>query len=95
MPRTHESDADWDDDESEWTPDEDNEDSEDWGNDDDDDNTVECPHCHAAVYEGAEQCPQCGNYLSEEDAPREVKPLWIIVGGLLCLAIVVLWIWKG
>jgi hypothetical protein len=94
MPRTIEPNDDWEDDDSEWTPDDEDENKE-WQEEEDDDDTVPCPHCNTPVYEGAEQCPHCGNYLSEEDKPREIKPLWIIVGGLLCLAIVALWIWQG
>lgn len=95
MPRTIEPNDDWEDDNSEWTPDDEDENQEWHEEEEDDDDTVPCPHCSTSVYEGAEQCPHCGNYLSEEDKPREIKPLWIIVGGLLCLAIVVLWIWQG
>lgn len=87
MPRTINKDDDWEDDgdDSEWTPDE----------DEDDEQTVPCPHCGKPVYEGAEQCPLCGNYISEEDAPQQAKPLWIVVGGLICLVMVILWIWQG
>ncbi len=81
MPRTT-TDNDWD--ENEWQPDE-----------EDDDDTTPCPHCAKMIYDGAEQCPYCGNYISEEDAPRAMKPLWMIIGGVVCLAIVVLWIWQG
>jgi hypothetical protein len=43
-----------------------------WEDDSDDDETIPCPYCKKDVYEGAEQCPYCGNYLSAEDAPRAV-----------------------
>lgn len=59
---------------------------------DEDDDTVECPHCHRDVYEDAEQCPGCGHYLSREDRPRALKPLWIVVGVGICLAVVYRWI---
>jgi predicted nucleic acid-binding Zn ribbon protein len=44
------------------------------------------------VYEGADVCPACGNYLSREDAPRRARryPLWVIIGAIICLAIVLL-----
>ena len=78
-------------DEDEWE--DDPEDGDDWQPDDDaeDDDTVPCPHCRAPVYEGAEQCPACGNYLSEEDDPPARKPLWLVIGFVLCLSIVCLW----
>ena len=98
MPRTVDHDN-WEDegesDDSEWTPDDDDDAESEWQEDEDDDETVPCPHCGKPVYEGAEQCPACGNYISEEDSPTPVKPLWIVVGGLICLAIVILWIWQG
>ncbi len=60
--------------------------------DDDDDEfieTIDCPHCGKAVYEQAERCPACGKYISGEDAtPR--KPRWLVVGVILCVAIVLL-----
>ncbi len=59
--------------------------------DDDGDDTVPCPHCRTPVYEDAELCPHCGNYLSREDAPG--RPLvWLVVGVLACLAVVLMWI---
>ena len=53
--------------------------------------TIACPHCQATIYEEAEQCPHCGQYISEEDSGRS-KPLWIIVGALLCLAVALSWV---
>ena len=68
------------------------EDDDEWEDepDDDGDDTNPCPYCKKDVYEGAEQCPSCGNYLSEEDARS--APTWIIVGGLICLVIVIFWV---
>lgn len=57
--------------------------------DDDDAETEDCPHCGRAVYEGAERCPECGQYLGREDAPRRT-PWWIIVTALVLLAIILL-----
>jgi hypothetical protein len=84
MPRRVATDDDWEDDadgDDEWQPDDDA----------DDDDTIPCPHCRAPVYEGAEQCPACGNYLSEEDAPPARKPLWIVIGFALGLTVACLW----
>ena len=57
----------------------------------DDDDTVACPHCFRPVYEDAERCPSCGKYLSLEDAPRR-HPWWLVIGVLICLAIVLRWV---
>ncbi len=63
--------------------------------DDDSDVTIDCPYCGAEMYDDAEQCPHCGQYISAEDAPREGKPAWIIVVILLCVAMMLLGIIVG
>jgi hypothetical protein len=40
--------------------------------------TVECPHCGREVYEFAERCPKCGEYLSAEEARTTNHPKWVI-----------------
>jgi predicted nucleic acid-binding Zn ribbon protein len=56
---------------------------------------VECPYCGSEILEDAERCPRCGNFISEEDAPRR-KPAWIVVSAvLLVVAIVVSWVFWG
>jgi predicted amidophosphoribosyltransferase len=57
-----------------------------------DDDTVPCPYCQAPIYEDRERCPQCGNYLSEEDAPAGRPPLWIVIGTVAALAVALLWV---
>ena len=59
--------------------------------DDDDNATIACPHCGADVYDDAEQCPACGQYLSQEDAPAKTPPWWILIGVAICLVIAILW----
>ncbi len=58
----------------------------------DDDETVPCPHCHKPVYEDAEQCPACGNYLSRASDSRKAPPVWIFIGVTLCFLILLTWI---
>src|SRR4051812_19769256 len=58
---------------------------------DDEPDTVPCPYCRRPVYEGAELCPHCRSYLSDEDAPRRT-PWWLIAGVAVCLAVVLLWV---
>ncbi len=64
--------------------------SDEW--DSHDDETVPCPYCREPVYEGAERCPHCEQYISEEDSPSSPKPRWIILGCVICLIIVGWWI---
>lgn len=52
----------------------------------DDPEHVPCPYCGREVYEGAEICPHCGNYISSEDAPRR-RPRWAVVAVVVCLVI--------
>ena len=55
--------------------------------DDGDSGTEEsdCPYCGKAVYEQAEVCPHCRNYISREDAPRRL-PRWVWTAAVLALA---------
>jgi hypothetical protein len=62
---------------------------------DEEDDTVPCPYCKRPIPEDTPRCPYCENYLSEEDHPAEGKPLWILVGFLLCLFVVALWVLGG
>lgn len=57
----------------------------------DDDDTMPCPYCGKAIYDDAERCPYCEHYISREDEPSK-QPVWLIIGVLICLAIVALWI---
>jgi hypothetical protein len=84
MSRPTEPEADWDDE----GPDGDEAD-EDW--DYDEEPTIPCPHCRREMHEDSPQCPYCGHYISEEDAPATRKPWWIILGVVLC--ILVIWSW--
>ena len=61
----------------------------------DGDDTVPCPYCQSQIPEDVLRCPYCENYISEEDAPAAPKPLWIVIGFLLCFFIVLLWIFRG
>jgi hypothetical protein len=74
-----------------YDPDDIDGDEEDWSEEDDDDETMPCPHCLQPVYEDAEHCPNCGKYLSREDAPRR-KPWWVVAGVVACLAVTTWWI---
>ncbi len=51
--------------------------------------TEPCPYCHRPIYEQAEMCPNCGKYIAGEDSTTQ-KPLWIVLGVVICLTIIVL-----
>jgi predicted nucleic acid-binding Zn ribbon protein len=63
--------------------------------DSDDDCTSPCPHCGELIYDDAERCPECGQYVSREDAPTSRKPLWILIGLVVCALVVVAWLLTG
>lgn len=66
------------------------------GDDDDSFDTVPCPYCRQPIHEDAVRCPHCENYISAVDAPRfTFRPWWIILGVVLCLAIVYVWVTGG
>jgi endogenous inhibitor of DNA gyrase (YacG/DUF329 family) len=55
-----------------------------------DENTRPCPHCGKEIYDNAEQCPKCGKYVDDDSSPR--RPVWLIIGVILCLLIVIGWV---
>ena len=55
--------------------------------------TVPCPYCHKPVYEQAEICPHCRNYISNEEVPDRM-PRWIIIVTVVLLATILL-TWLG
>jgi RNA polymerase subunit RPABC4/transcription elongation factor Spt4 len=59
---------------------------------DDDDESQQCPHCNAMIYELADICPNCGRSILSQ-AEMSPKAFWIVMGVVICVVIVlVLWI---
>ena len=58
--------------------------------DDDSSETVPCPDCRAEIYEAAEQCPYCGNYVVHRSDVWSGRSRWWIVLGLLGILAVIL-----
>ena len=48
--------------------------------------TVACPACGAEVYEEAEQCPRCGDYITHSSSIWAGKSWWWTLLGLLGVA---------
>jgi predicted nucleic acid-binding Zn ribbon protein len=70
-------------------------DEEDFGEEDpdsEDATTMPCPQCGADLYDDAEFCARCENYISQEDAPSESRPIWIWIMLLISLGIAVYWV---
>jgi len=53
--------------------------------DDDDLDTEPCPNCGREVYEEAERCPYCGEYIIRSSNPLAGRPTWWIILGILGL----------
>jgi hypothetical protein len=70
--------------------------TEDWDEDgpEEEEETMPCPYCKRPIHEDAQRCPYCENWISEEDveASPEGKPTWIVLTALVCLLLVILWI---
>src|SRR5690242_19208730 len=62
---------------------------------DDETATVECPYCGEEVSDFAQCCPNCDQYISQEDAPRRSPAKWIVVGVILAIAVTLLWVVLG
>ena len=54
-----------------------------------------CPFCRKSVYDDAEQCPHCGNYMFSDEPESYRKPWWLLVGVGLSLLVVIYWLWPG
>lgn len=54
-------------------------------NDEFDDVSVDCPHCGAAMYEDAPQCPACGEYILQSDFNRKL-PTWLVIVVVITIA---------
>lgn len=74
------------------------EDPDDWDVDDDlgeiedgDSITITCPSCGADLYEDADRCPACGDYVTYSTNPWTGKPTWWILLGLAGIG-AVLWV---
>lgn len=70
----------WEDGSNQWDDDE-------YGDDEDEEPTIFCPNCRAEIWEEAERCPECGEYISDEARidRRTLMPRWIMLTAILCL----------
>lgn len=73
-----------DDDDRDWSPDDAEEETLDV--DDDSEPTFPCPSCRRLIYEEADACPYCGEYLSLGDRyGGQARPWWVLVGAIVAL----------
>ena len=63
----------------------------DWDSDGEPADTIPCGHCAAEVYEDAEQCPHCGEWIIRgRSSSLSGKPVWWQIAGLLGIIAVIL-----
>jgi uncharacterized protein (DUF983 family) len=76
--------------------DDDDDAEDDWDDSDDlaDDTTVPCPACGEPMFEDSPRCPACGDYVTAGRAAG-LKPAWIVLTALVCLAVAAWWIVGG
>jgi predicted nucleic acid-binding Zn ribbon protein len=67
---------------------------DDW-NDDAEDDVMPCPYCGREIHEDSVRCPYCESYLSAEDRLGRLKPLWFVLAAIVCLLVVLMWIFGG
>jgi predicted nucleic acid-binding Zn ribbon protein len=53
---------------------------------------IECPYCGEVVPEFVQRCPNCGNYISQEGAPRRRPAWWILIGVIVALIGTLMWL---
>ncbi len=57
--------------------------------DEDEAERLPCPACGAEIYEDAEQCPVCGEYVTFSTHPFQGRSIvWIVLGGLGVCAVI-------
>ena len=76
-------------DEETWRDDEEDDEDED---EDEETAVLACPSCGGEVYEDAERCPLCGDYIVRRLRAWEGRPTWWIVIGLVGIVAVILWL---
>ncbi len=51
--------------------------------DDATDTTIACPNCRKMIYDDADQCPHCGEYMLETDGHGRAHRWWIVAAWVL------------
>ncbi|MCA9076023.1 MAG: hypothetical protein KDA93_13430 [Planctomycetaceae bacterium] len=66
--------------------------TDDWTEESDDDQGVDvrpCPSCGVEIYEEAERCPHCGEYVVWSNSAFAGKPKWWVVLGIMGIIAVI------
>ena len=60
--------------------------------DDDLTELVECPRCGVDIYEDAEQCPLCGEWITHGTSAWGGRPWWWVALGACGIAAIIAWL---
>ncbi len=60
------------------------------GGDDSESDVVPCPACGADIYEDAEQCPVCREYITHDTSTWSTRPTWWILLGIAGIIAVII-----
>lgn len=64
-------------------------DPDDYDDDDDDAETKPCPNCGLDVYEEADRCPHCGEFVTFRETMFAGWSLWFLILGLFGIGAVI------
>ena len=56
--------------------------------------TAPCPKCGCDVYDDAEQCPLCGEYLTRERSQASSFPVWVRTTALIVVLAMIAALWQ-
>jgi predicted RNA-binding Zn-ribbon protein involved in translation (DUF1610 family) len=62
-------------------------------NDDDAADTLPCPNCGREIYDEAQRCPHCGQYIAAGER-ASAHPPWVVITAVLCVLIALLWMFQ-
>lgn len=65
-------------------------DESDQDSDEDPSATIPCPNCGHDVFEDADRCPHCGEYITP--AASSARPMWLIIAAILALLALLFWL---
>lgn len=57
-------------------------DDADFDDESDDVETLACPACGEHIYEDAQQCPHCGDYVAHASSTLADRPWWFVLVGV-------------
>ena len=57
------------------------------------DELTTCPSCQRQIYDQAEICPHCGEYITPFPEASKQKSVWVSIGVLLLIVLLLSFVW--